>query len=150
MNISLLRKRFPQINVMDRRGESYLDSASTSLKIDLVFKVLKRFYEREVSNVHRGEHHLSLQATKMYEEARQTVGDFLRAKDPLEIIFTRNTTEGLNFLAETLSQFISHGDEILVTEMEHHSNFLPWQNLAKKLNLKFKVVPVNNQRNHLL
>ena len=144
-SISILRKRFPQINFMDHHGESYLDSASTSLKIDVVLEVLKRFYEREVSNVNRGEHHLSLQATKMYEHARQTVASFLGAKDPSEIIFTRSSTEGLNFLATTLSPFLCPEDEILVSEMEHHSNFLPWQNLAQTCHLNLKVAPVNEQ-----
>lgn len=137
-----LRKRFPQTIFMDSKGESYLDSASTTLKMDLVFDVLKEFYEKGVSNVHRGEHHLSLKATERYEQARSVVADFLKADDPSEIVFTRNSTEGLNFLAETLSERLSPGDEILVSEMEHHSNFLPWQALAQKLNVKLRVAPV--------
>ena len=140
-----LRQRFPQAIFMESRGESYLDSASSSLKMDLVSSVLKDFYEKEVSNVHRGEHHLSLKATERYEQSRSVVADFLGASDPSEIVFTRNTTEGLNFLAETLSEYLNPEDEILVTEMEHHSNFLPWQNLAQKLNLKFKVAPVDKE-----
>ena len=140
-----LKERFPQALFMENRGESYLDSASTSLKMDLVFNVLKEFYEKEVSNVHRGEHHLSLKATEKYEQARSVVADFLGADDPSEIVFTRNSTEGLNFLAETLSEGLSPGDEILVSEMEHHSNFLPWQHLAQKLNLRFQVVPVDKE-----
>lgn len=145
VGISDFRKRFPQIKFMDHHKESYLDTASTSLKMDVIFEVLKRFYEREVSNVHRGEHHLSLQATRMYEQARWTVADFLGAEDPSEIVFTRNSTEGLNLLATVLERFVNPEDEILVTEMEHHSNFLPWQNLAQRLNLKFKVAPVDEQ-----
>lgn len=146
-NISIpdLRKKFPQAAFMDNEGESYLDSASTSLKMDLVFDVLKEFYGREVSNVHRGEHHLSLKATEKYEQARSVVADFLGADDSSEIVFTRSSTESLNFLAETLAEHLSPGDEILVSEMEHHSNFLPWQNLAEKMNLKFQVAPVNQE-----
>ena len=140
-----LRKRFPQTAFMDSKGESYLDSASTSLKMDLVWKILKEFYETGVSNVHRGEHHLSLKATERYEQARGAVADFLGAGDPSEIVFTRNTTEGLNFLAETLSEHLNSEDEILVSEMEHHSNFLPWQKIAQKFNLKLKVAPVNQE-----
>lgn len=145
MNYSIkdLRKRFPQIAYMDQQGESYLDSASTTLKMDLVLDVLKKFYETEVSNVHRGEHHLSLKATNKYEQARTTTANFLGSEDSSEIVFTRNTTEGLNFLSDTLSQELSAEDEILVTEMEHHSNFLPWQNIAQKLNLKLKIAPVD-------
>ena len=140
-----LRKRFPQVAFMDQRGESYLDSASTSLKMDLVWMVLREFYEKEVSNVHRGEHHLSLKATERYEKARDAVANFLGAEHSSEIIFTRSSTEGLNFLAEALSGYLSSGDEILVTEMEHHSNFLPWQALAEKKGLRFKVVPVDSE-----
>ena len=138
-----LRKRFPQVAFMDSQGEIYLDSASTSLKLDLVWKFLKKFYETEVSNVHRGEHHLSLKVTEKYEQARSTVAQFLGASDSSEIVFTRSTTEALNFLAGTLKESLRSGEEILVTEMEHHSNFLPWQSLAQKLNLKFKVAPVH-------
>ena len=144
-SIKNLRTRFPQISYMDGKGEFYLDSASSSLKMDLVLNVLKQFYEKETSNVHRGEHHLSLKATEKYEQARVTVADFLSAEDPSEIIFTRSSTEGLNFLADTLSESLNPGDEILVSEMEHHSNFLPWQNLAQKLNVKLQIAPVNKE-----
>ena len=142
ISIENLRKRFPQALFMESQGESYLDSASSSLKLDLVWEVLRNFYEREVSNVHRGEHHLSLQATERYEKARQLVADFLGAESASEIIFTRGSTEGLNFLAETLSERLKPGDEILVSEMEHHSNFLPWMSMAKKRGLKFNMAPV--------
>ena len=145
LSIKDLRKRFPQAAFMDSKGESYLDSASTSLKMDLVLKALKKCYETGVSNVHRGEHHLSLQATEQYEQSRSVVADFLGAEDPSEIVFTRSTTEGLNFLADTLGECLNPEDEILVSEMEHHSNFLPWQNLAQKLNIKLQVAPVNQK-----
>ena len=144
IHIKSLRDRFPQIAFMDQQGESYLDSASTSLKMDLAIESLKKFYETSVSNVHRGEHHLSLKVTEQYEKAREVTADFIGAKQE-EIVFTRNTTEGLNFLAESLSGFLKEGDEILITEMEHHSNFLPWQNLAHKLNLKLQIAPVTGQ-----
>ena len=140
-----LRKRFPQVGFMDQNKESYLDSASTTLKIDIGLKVMREFYETSVSNVHRGEHHLSLQATNRYEKAREKVAHFLGATDPREIVFTRSTTESLNLLATCLSTKLQDEDEILVTQMEHHSNFLPWQRLAQKQNLKFKVAPVNQQ-----
>ena len=145
LSIKDLRKRFPQVAFMDSQGEIYLDSASTSLKLDLVGKCLKEFYETEVSNVHRGEHHLSLKVTEKYEQARSTVAHFLGAAHPSEIVFTRSSTEGLNFLAETLASGLQAGDEIVVSEMEHHSNFLPWQSLAQHLNLKFQVAPVNKE-----
>ena len=144
IHIKNLRDRFPQIAFMEQQGESYLDSASTTLKMDLAIDSLKNFYETSVSNVHRGEHHLSLKVTEQYEKSRAGVADFIGAKQD-EIVFTRNTTEGLNFLAESLSGFLKEGDEILITEMEHHSNFLPWQNLAQSLNLKLQIAPVTGQ-----
>ena len=144
ISLKNLRDHFPQIAFMAQQGESYLDSASTSLKMDLAIETLKKFYETSVSNVHRGEHHLSLKVTEQYEKARAVTADFIGAKED-EIVFTRNTTEGLNFLAESLSGFLKEGDEILITEMEHHSNFLPWQNLARRLNLKLQIAPVTDQ-----
>ena len=144
ISIKKLRERFPQIAFMDRERESYLDSASTSLKLDLAIETLKNFYETSVSNVHRGEHHLSLKVTEQYEKARALTADFIGAKEE-EIVFTRNTTEGLNFLADSLKAFLKEGDEILITEMEHHSNFLPWQNLAKQLKLKLQIAPLTDE-----
>ncbi|MCY4321145.1 MAG: cysteine desulfurase [Bdellovibrionaceae bacterium] len=139
-----LRNRFPQISFMDQKGESYLDSASTSLKMDIVIETLKQIYETSVSNVHRGEHHLSLKVTAQYEQARSDVANFIGAEAD-EIIFTRNTTEGLNFLSESLKSFLKEGDEILITEMEHHSNFLPWKHLASELNLKLQIAPITSE-----
>ena len=140
-----LRKRFPQALFMESRGESYLDSASTSLKIDIVGKTLKRFYDKEASNVHRGEHHLSLKATEGYEKARASTADFLGAGDPSEIVFSSGATEGLNLLAETLSLPLQPGDQILITAMEHHSNFLPWRAVAEKQRLDLQIAPVDKE-----
>lgn len=145
LSIEDLRKRFPQVAFMDSQGETYLDSASTSLKIDLVWKFLKEFYETGVSNVHRGEHHLSLKVTEKYEQARERLAHFLGANHSSEIVFTRSSTESLNFLASTLAGDLQPEDEIIVSEMEHHSNFLPWQSLSQHLDLKFKVAPVNKE-----
>ena len=137
-----LRKLFPQIRHFDRQGESYLDSASTTLKLQCVLDFLQDFYSKDVSNVHRGDHHLSLEVTQRYEEARETVARFLNARNSEEIIFTRGTTEGINFLALTLGECLREGDEICLTEMEHHSNLIPWQQLAKQRNLKIRFIPV--------
>ena len=140
-----IRKRFPQIQHLDRLNEFYLDSASTTLKLDLVIQSLKEIYETQISNVHRGDHHLSLEATENYEKARKQVADFLKASSSEEIIFTKGTTEGINLIANTLGETLKKGDEILVSEMEHHSNFLPWQLLAQKKQLKLKIIPVTPQ-----
>ena len=140
-----LRKRFPQALFMESLGESYLDSASTSLKLDLAGQALNRFYTEQTANVHRGEHRLSLKATESYERARALTADFLRAKDPSEIVFTSGATEALNLLAGVLSQRLAPGDEILVTAMEHHSNLLPWRFAAESQNLKLKIAPVDKE-----
>lgn len=137
-----LRKLFPQIRHFDRQGESYLDNASTTLKLQCVLDFLQDFYSKDVSNVHRGDHHLSLEATRRYEEARETVARFLNARHAEEIIFTRGTTEGINFLALTLGEYLKEGDEICLTEMEHHSNLIPWQQIARQRNLKIRFIPV--------
>ena len=142
LSIKKLREQFPQIQHLDREGETYLDSAATSLKLQSVLDFLQDFYSTSVSNVHRGSHHLSLEATRLYEEARETVAGFLNAKSMEEIVFTRGTTEGINFLAHTLAESLKEGDEILLTEMEHHSNFIPWQQLARQKRLKIKLIPV--------
>ena len=140
-----VRKLFPQIAYLDKNKECYLDSASTTLKLKCTIDTLVRFYEQEVSNVHRGDHHLSLEVTRKYERAREVVSQFLNASFPEEIIFTRNTTEGINFLAFALGNQLKEGDEVLITEMEHHSNFLPWQQLAQRIKIKIKVIPVNSE-----
>jgi len=137
------RKKFPQIVFMDENEESYLDSASSSLKIDAGLEAMKCFYETGTANVHRGEHHLSLKATEKYEQAREQTAQFLGAHSN-EIVFTRGTTESLNLLAESLSGFLEPEDEILTTQMEHHSNFVPWQRLAQKKSSKFNVAPVTS------
>ena len=137
-----LRTFFPQIHHFDKLEESYLDSASTTLKLQCVLDFLQDFYSKDVSNVHRGDHHLSLEVTRKYEEARNTVAEFLNARSSEEIVFTRGTTEGINFLSLTLGDFLKEGDEICLTEMEHHSNLIPWQRLAEQKNLKIRFIPV--------
>ena len=126
---------FPQANLQN----TYLDSASTTLKLQPSMDRVKKFYESEVSNVHRG---LNSTVTALYEKSRETVAQFISARSAEEIIFTKGTTDGINFLAHTLSPFLKEGDEIVISEMEHHSNYLPWKNLAEKLHLKLHCIPV--------
>jgi len=147
MNLSglELRNKFPQIQYLDQIKECYLDSASTTLKFDFVIDLLTQMYKREISNVHRGDHQLSLKASQKYEQAREETAHFLNAQSPEEIIFTNGTTDGINFLAHSLGELLQEGDEILLSEMEHHSNFLPWKLLAKRKNLKLKLIPITNE-----
>ncbi|MBW7894208.1 MAG: cysteine desulfurase [Opitutaceae bacterium] len=121
----------------------YLDNAATAQKPRRVIDALVRYYEQDNSNVHRGLHALSMRATDGYEGARARVAKFINAADPAEIIFTRGTTESINIVARSWSQaHLKPGDVVLTTEMEHHSNLVPWQQAAKASGATLKYVPV--------
>ena len=120
----------------------YLDSASTSQKPKQVIKAISDFYEKENANIHRGIYALSENATKKYILARETIAKFINAETN-EIIFTKNTTESINLLSNVLKEILPKGkNEIVLTEMEHHSNLVPWQQFAKKNNFKLKFIPI--------
>jgi cysteine desulfurase/selenocysteine lyase len=120
----------------------YLDNAATAQKPRAVIDALVRYYERDNSNVHRGLHALSMRATDAYEGARARVAKFIRASDPAEIIFTRGTTESINIVARSCGARLKPGDVILATEMEHHSNLVPWQQAARASGATLRYVPV--------
>jgi cysteine desulfurase/selenocysteine lyase len=123
----------------------YFDNAATTLKPQAVIDRIAESYLYETSNVHRGIHFLSDQATKYFEDAREKVAEFINALDVSEIIFTSGTTESLNLVAQGFGKNILEvGDEVIVTELEHHSNFVPWQQLCLAKNAKLVVVPVQN------
>lgn len=125
----------------------YFDNAATTQKPNSVLDAVDNYNRTINANPHRGAHTLSVKATQAYEEARETVKDFIKAEKTEEIIFTRNTTESLNLLANSLEDLVSEGDEILISILEHHSNILPWQQLAEKKNLKLKYLyPDENYR----
>ena len=143
-NIESVRQQFPALS-QKIRGQDlvYLDSAATTLKPSSVVKKISDFYAYESSNVHRGAHFLSDQATHKFEAARKTIQKFIGAAGDDEIIFTKGTTEGINLIATCYGEnFLNSGDEIVITEMEHHANLVPWQNLALKKDLKLQYVPV--------
>ena len=120
----------------------YLDNAATSHKPRAVIEAIARYYERDNSNVHRGLHALSMRATDAYEAARARVARFINAADPAEVVFTRGTTESVNVIARGLAGRLRAGDVILTTEMEHHSNLVPWQQLARATGATLRYVPV--------
>ena len=120
----------------------YLDNGATSQKPRAVIDALVHYYERDNSNVHRGLHALSMRATDAYEGARARIATFLHAADPAEIIFTRGTTESINIVARSFGTRLKPGDVILTTEMEHHSNLVPWQQAAKASGATLRYVPV--------
>jgi cysteine desulfurase / selenocysteine lyase len=123
----------------------YFDSAASSQKPTAVLDVVRNYYEHENANVHRGLHALSARATEHYEKSRQRVADFVGANSADEIVFTRGTTESINLVAQAWGgKFLKSGDVILLTEMEHHSNLVPWQLLAEKIGAKLRFVPVRD------
>ena len=134
---------FPQIAYLKKKEQVYLDSAATTLKPKCVTKILKHFYETQVCNVHRGSHFLSDDLTLQYEQARRRVQKWIQASSAEEVIFTKSTTEGINFLSVSLGSRLEPGDEVLLTEMEHHSNLVPWQELARQKHLKLRFIPVD-------
>lgn len=123
----------------------YLDNAATTQKPRCVVEAMVDEYYNVNANVHRGVHFLSQQATELHEQSRETVRQFVNAEKTTEIIFTRGTTESINLLAYSFGEaFMEEGDEILVSEMEHHSNIVPWQLLASRKGLQIKVVPITD------
>ena len=121
----------------------YFDNAATSQKPRVVIDALRHYYEHENANVHRGLHELSSRATDAYERSRQRVATYLGAATAEEIVFTRGTTESINLVAQAGGgKFLRAGDVILLTEMEHHSNLVPWQLLAKRTGARLRFVPV--------
>jgi len=121
----------------------YFDNGATTQKPRPVIEALRRFYENDNANVHRGLHELSSRATAAYEDARAKVARYLGAASADEIVFTRGTTEGINLVAQAWGgKFVRAGDVILLTEMEHHSNLVPWQLLAQRTGARLRFVPV--------
>ncbi|WP_223068493.1 cysteine desulfurase [Paenibacillus caui] len=144
MNSTLLKEQFPILD-QEINGHRlvYLDNAATSQKPRAVIEAVKRYYEWENSNVHRGVHTLGSRATDAYEGAREKVARFIGAADTAEIIFTRGTTSALNLVASAYGpSAVSAGDEIVITEMEHHSNLIPWQQLAIRTGATLKYIPM--------
>lgn len=146
LNVEAIRKDFPilteQVNGKDI---IYLDSSATSQKPSSVIEKTKYYYEHMNANVHRGVHTLGTRATDGYENARERVRSFINAKYFEEIIFTRGTTTAINTVAHSYGDIaVSEGDEIVITEMEHHANLVPWQQLAKRKKAVLKYIPLES------
>jgi cysteine desulfurase/selenocysteine lyase len=144
LDVKAIRKDFP---ILEREvyGKPlvYLDNAATSQKPRSVIQTLVDYYEGYNSNVHRGVHALSMEATDRYEEARAKVARFINADSTESIIWTRNTTEGINLVANTwATDEVNAGDEIVVTQMEHHSNLVPWQKVAREKGATLRILPL--------
>jgi cysteine desulfurase/selenocysteine lyase len=129
----------------------YLDNAATSQKPQTVIDAIRRYYQQENANIHRGVHFLSERATADYERARAKVQAFLHAAHPSEIVFVRGATEGINLVAQTYGRTHVHaGDQVLITAMEHHSNIVPWQALCEEKGAHLRVAPINDRGELLL
>ena len=144
MTLLDVKSDFPILNQqINNHPLVYLDSAATAQKPQVVIDAVSDYYKYDNANVHRGVHTLGQRATDAYEGARETVTQFIHAKDSKEIIFTRGTTSSINIVARSYGDaFITAGDEIVLTEMEHHSNLIPWQQVAKRTGATLKFIPL--------
>lgn len=133
-NVDAIVAQFPALNDgSNSHAMVYLDSAATAQKPQVVIDTLTRYYSGHNANVHRGSHSLTANATALFEQARTKVQQFLHAQSSKEIIWTRGATEALNLIAQTYGrQNLQVGDEILVSELEHHANIVPWQMIAEQ------------------
>ena len=145
-DVQSIRKDFPILNrEVNGRPLVYFDNAATSQTPKQVIDVIVDYYSRYNANIHRGVHTLSQEATDAYEKARETLRAHLNAKEASEIIFTSGTTHSINLVANGFQALLGPGDELLVSEMEHHSNIVPWQMLCEKTGSTLKVVPMNER-----
>ncbi len=146
-DVQKIRRDFPILTQTVRDGKPliYLDSAATSQKPQMVIDALSTYYETHNANVHRGIHHLAELATEKFEEARRKIAAFIGAQNENCIVFTRGTTEGINLVANAWGRkFIKAGDEIVTSEMEHHSNLVPWQLLCAATGATLKIIPFHD------
>ena len=145
-DVEAVRKDFPILSrEVGGKPLVYLDSAATSQKPQVVIDALVDYYTGMNANIHRGVHTLSQEATEAYEGARTKVRHFINAAEEPEIVFTRGTTEGINLVAQTLGvQRVGPGSEIIISNMEHHSNVVPWQILCEQRGARLRVVPIND------
>jgi cysteine desulfurase / selenocysteine lyase len=145
-NVARIREDFPILKQkIHGKPLAYLDNGATSQKPQTVIDTLVRYYSSENSNIHRGVHSLSERATADYEAARAKVRAFINARSEKEIVFVRGTTEAINLVAQSYGRsFLSTGDEIIVSAMEHHSNIVPWQMVCGQVGARLRVIPINH------
>lgn len=151
-DVERVRKDFP-ILFTSAHGKPlvYLDNAATSQKPRIVIQALQNFYEESNANVHRGVHWLSEKATAIYENTREKVRAYFNARSTKEIIYTHGTTEGINLVANSFgAAFVRAGDEIIISELEHHSNIVPWQMLCERTGARLRVAPIDDDGQLLL
>jgi len=145
LDINKIRQDFPLLSeTYKNKPIIYFDNAATTQKPKSVIKAIQDYYEHFNSNIHRGAHFLGDKATEAFESSRETVKDFLNAEKSQEIIFTKNTTEAINIIAHGfIKRFMKKGDEMILSRMEHHSNFIPWIDQAQKYDIKIKLIDID-------
>ncbi|MFI3100670.1 cysteine desulfurase [Streptococcus suis] len=145
MDLERIRKDFPILDqVVNDESLVYLDNAATTQKPQQVLDVLADYYQKDNANVHRGVHTLSERATARYEAARQKVADFIQAKSSKEILFTRGTTTGLNWVAQFAREILQPDQEVIISVQEHHSNIIPWQQACQQTGAKLRYVTLKD------
>lgn len=145
-DVDTIRRDFPALHQqVHGRLLAWFDNAATTQKPRQVIETIARYYEQDNSNIHRAAHALAARSSDAYEAARRTVQRFLGAAVPEEIIFVRGTTEGINFVAQSCGSLLRPGDEILLTELEHHANIVPWQLIAERTGAVIRVAPINER-----
>ncbi len=151
-DVNEIRKDFPILHQkVNNHDLVWFDNAATTQKPNQVISAISHFYSHDNSNIHRAAHTLAARATDAYEGARKKIQNQLGASSPEEIVFVRGTTEGINLVAQTFGRaYLQPGDEIVLTELEHHANIVPWQMIAKERGAMLKVVPVNDHGEVLL
>ena len=142
----MIKEEFPILSKkINNKSLIYLDNASTTQKPKSVIEAIQNYYESTNSNIHRGVHHLSQKATEEYEDSRKTIQKFIGADSSKEIIFVRGATEAVNLVANSyVKPLLSEGDNIIISQMEHHANIVPWQIMAKEKKTDIRVIPINN------
>ena len=141
IDVEKIRKDFPILDqIVNDEPLVYLDNAATTQKPKVVLEAVNRYYQEDNANVHRGVHTLAERATASYEGARETVRRFINASSTKEVLFTRGTTTGLNWIGRFAEEILEEGDEVLISIMEHHSNILPWQEACRKTGAKLVYV----------
>jgi cysteine desulfurase/selenocysteine lyase len=147
LDVEAVRRDFPILSEKNSgKPLIFLDNAATTQKPRAVIDATSSFYEHDNSNIHRAAYELSVRATNAFEGARDKVAEFLGARSSKEIVFTRGTTEAINLVANTFGRrFIGKGDEIILSQLEHHANIVPWQMLAKEVGAVIKVIPINER-----
>src|SRR5262245_50928662 len=151
-DVQRIRHDFPILKTtISDKPLIYLDNGATTQKPQQVIDAIKHFYEHENANIHRGVYYLSQLATDRYEGARHKVREFINAAEDREIIFTRGTTESINLVASSFGRLrLRFGDEVLVSNLEHHANVVPWQMICEQLGAKLRVIPINDRGELLL